>query len=132
MKQDFTNLLATDFIPLSETKAKLSEQIRKVVTEAKRVAITTNGKPTAVLMSYSDFLELIKSRNPPSQELPSRKINYRKWKTNEPKRADIRDSIFGLFDMTKLSHKGQKKYKKNLVHEYRTETKKRSRKGRSI
>ena len=59
MNKDFSNLLSIEFLPLSEVKAKLSEVVNTSLTKSKRIAITTNGRPTAVLLSYSDFLSLL-------------------------------------------------------------------------
>ena len=56
--KEFLNLGAFDFRPLSEAKAHLSALVRQLVPGLRRVVITTNGKPTAVLMSYKDYLAL--------------------------------------------------------------------------
>lgn len=119
MKSDFTNLLTTDFVPLSEAKAKLSEQIRKVVSEAKRVAITTNGKPTAVLMSYSDFLELARSIQTPQQTPPIRVLEIEEWKKERPQRLKVRDSLQKLFEKNTSARKGQKQYKRETVRDFK-------------
>lgn len=60
--KDFLNLEAFDFRPLSEAKARLSALVRQLVPGLRRVVITTNGKPTAVLMSYEDYLTLARGR----------------------------------------------------------------------
>lgn len=60
MVKTFNDLLSMEFAPLSEVKAKLSEQMRLIASEGKRIVITCNGKPSAVLLSYEDYLSLIR------------------------------------------------------------------------
>ncbi len=126
MKNDYTNLLSFDFVPLSEAKAKLSEQLRKTTDQSKRIAITLNGKPTAVLLSYPDYLELIQMVPAPKQETPQRVIDFEEWKKGQKRRLQVRDSILKLFDVEKLSRKGQKAYKQDTVREFNQPIKKRS------
>lgn len=117
MKSDFNNLLAMEFIPLSEAKAKLSEQVRKTL-EKKRVAITTNGKPTAVLISYQEYLDLLRKLPGSQEDDPIRIIDIEEWKKERPQRLKVRDSIQELFGASKLSRKGQKTYKKETVRDF--------------
>jgi prevent-host-death family protein len=124
MSSDFTNLLSMEFLPLSEAKAKLSEQVRKILAEGKRIAITTNGRPTAVMVSYQDYLNLLKKVSSPSQEGLVHVIDYQKWKRGERERERVRDSILTLFDMSKLSRKGQKSYKQETLRELDQRTRK--------
>ena len=116
MKKDFSNLLSIEFLPLSEVKAKLSEVINTSLSKSKRIAITTNGRPSAVLLSYSDFLSLLnlipQNRSSQTDRQP---INFSEWEKREKERAVVRDSILNLFDLKKLSRIGQKTYKRNTV-----------------
>lgn len=113
MKTPYNSLLDTEFIPLSEVKAKLSEQIRK--TFSKRIVITQNGKPTTVLLSYDDYLSLIRSL---TSSDPNQVINFDDWKKTFPARRKVSQSISKLFDVSSLSRKGQKSYKKETVDEF--------------
>ena len=115
MKISYNSLLDTEFIPLSEVKAKLSEQIRK--TPSKRIVITQNGKPTTVLLSYQDYLNLI--RNVSSQTIKQEQfIDFEQWKTSFPQRRRVSKAISKLFDAATLSRKGQKSYKKEMLDEF--------------
>jgi len=118
MSLDFHNLLSMEFLPLSEAKAKLSEQVRKLVAEGKRLAITTNGRPTAVMLSYGDYLELLRKTAPSDAQSPFKVIDFDQWQKEARKRKMISDSISRLFDVSKLSRKGQKSYKKEKVREF--------------
>jgi antitoxin YefM len=42
-------------LPLAEVKAKLSQLVTDVAATAEEVAITKNGRATAVLVSYEEF-----------------------------------------------------------------------------
>ncbi len=126
MPPDFTNILKMEFIPLSQAKAKLSEFLRMAQTSSKRIAITTNGRPTGILLSFADFQELLKMSPSLQGKEPIRKLDFVEWKKNRKRRLQVRDSIFGLFDMDKLSHKGQKAYKRETVRDFSRKTKKRA------
>lgn len=104
-----SDLLSLEILPLSKIKATLSEQVNKT-QGGTRIAITINGFPRAILLSYSDFLDLL--RKPGSPTSPTRTIRYESWKAAEPQRLLARDSILGLFDMKKLARKGKKTDKK--------------------
>ncbi len=119
MNKDFNDLLSIQFLPLSEVKAKLSELVNTALIESKRVGITTNGRPTAVLISYSDFLSLLKliSENSSSQA-DLKPIDFKEWEKQKKDRTIVRDSIFNLFDLKTLSRKGQKTYKRDTVREF--------------
>lgn len=111
----YNSLLDTEFISLSEVKAKLSEQIRK--TPTKRIVITQNGKPTTVLLSYEDYLHLL--RQLPFEASQNKKvINFEEWKKTFPQRRKVSQSISKLFNVSTLSRKGQKSYKKEKVDEF--------------
>ncbi len=115
MNTPYNSLLDTEFIPLSEVKAKLSEQIRK--TPSKRIVITQNGKPSTVLLSYKDYLNLV--RQLPSETSHKQKvIDFDEWKKTFPQRRKVSQSISKLFDVSTLSRKGQKSYKKETVDEF--------------
>ncbi|GEM_PF-6859825 len=115
MNTPYNSLLDTEFIPLSEVKAKLSEQIRK--TTSKRIVITQNGKPSTVLLSYKDYLKLIgQLSGQPLSTAPI--IDFEDWKKSFPKRCSVSKSISKLFDVSTLSRKGQKSYKKETVDEF--------------
>ncbi|HEX5037564.1 MAG TPA: type II toxin-antitoxin system prevent-host-death family antitoxin [bacterium] len=119
MKTDYLDLRTIDFAPLSEVKAKLSEYVR--LLERKRIVLTTNGRPSAVLISYEDYLNLSQGRAAPepSQESPVQRISLSEWKKESKNRETVRDSILGLFDADRLGRKGQKDYKRKLVKTYR-------------
>lgn len=118
MSEDFTDLRRVDFIPLSEAKAKLSEYVRNVSLGRKRVALTTNGRPSAVLLSYSDFLELLNVLQP-APSSTGRVIDFDEWEKGRAERKRVRDSLLRHFDPAKLSRKGQKYYKKRTVESFR-------------
>jgi prevent-host-death family protein len=119
MKRDYLDLRAIDFAPLSEVKAKLSEYVR--LLGRKRIALTTNGRPSAVLMSYEDYLNLSQGGGgaEAAQEAPIQRISLAEWKKDSKNRETVRDSILGLFDADRLARKGQKDYKRKLVKTYR-------------
>lgn len=109
-----SDLLQLEILPLSKVKATLSEQIHKTQGR-RRIAITSNGFPKAILLSYEDFMELL-AQGSSGSPVP-KVIRYETWKEEEPLRLKARDSILGLFDMKKLSRKGQKTYKRETVLE---------------
>jgi prevent-host-death family protein len=114
MNQNFLDLRRVDFIPLSEAKARLSEFVRSVSRDRKRVALTTNGRPSAVILSYSDFLDLLNLLQPqPGAE--GKTIDFDDWEKGRAQREMVRDSLLKQFDPSKLSRKGQKYYKKRTV-----------------
>jgi len=114
MNKDFIDLRRVDFVPLSEAKAKLSEFVRNVSRDRKRLALTTNGRPTAVILSYSDYLDLLNLLQPVSS-LEGKSIDFDEWEKGRPQRELVRDSLLKQFDPSKLSRKGQKYYKKRTV-----------------
>jgi prevent-host-death family protein len=119
MALNYFDLRTIDFAPLSEVKAKLSEYVR--LLRRKRIALTTNGRPSAVLISYEDYLNLSQGRagSEPSQETPVQRISLSEWKKESKNRETVRDSLLGLFDADRLGRKGQKDYKRKLVKTYR-------------
>lgn len=113
------DLRAMEFVPLSEVKAKLSEFVRKTAAGAKRVALTTNGRPSAVLMSYEDYLKFMDQEPDTETKYPIRKISLSEWRKEKANQESVRDTILNLFDPSKLSCKGQKNYKERIVRRYR-------------
>ena len=117
MNQDFLDLRRVDFIPLSEAKARLSEFVRSVSRDRKRVALTTNGRPSAVILAYSDFLDLLNLLQPqPGAE--GKTIDFDEWEKGRPQREMVSNSLLKQFDPSKLSRKGQKYYKKSAVEAF--------------
>lgn len=119
MDNDFMDLRTMDFVPLSEVKARLSEFVRKAAASKKRVALTTNGRPSAVLMSYEDYLRFMDQGPDAGAKYPARKISLSTWRKEKTNQESVRDTILNLFDSSKLSRKGQKKYKERIVRRYR-------------
>lgn len=117
--EDYLDLRKIDFAPLSEVKARLSEYVR--LLGRKRIALTTNGRPSAVLLSYEDYLKLSQGGAMPEapQTEPVQRISLSEWKKEAKNSETVRDSLLGLFDADLLGRKGQKKYKRNLVKTYR-------------
>lgn len=114
MKDTFDSLLATEFVPVGEVKAKLSEKIRQV-TQGKRIAITSNGRPQALLLSYRDYLELLQTLRVGPSFLASPVIDLETWKQGANDRKKIRRSMARHFNPDRLSRKGQKNYKRESV-----------------
>src|SRR5262249_52390808 len=114
MNKDFSDLRRVDFIPLSEAKAKLSQFIRNVSHDRKRIALTTNGRPSAVILGYGDFIDLLDQLHPGSPKA-SKAIDFDEWEKSRSQREMVRDSLLKQFDPSKLSRKRQKYYKKRTV-----------------
>lgn len=107
-----TSLLNIDFEPLTEVKAKLSEKVAKVNRQKRLLAITLNGKPAAVLVPYSELLSWIEKEKP--AYIP-RQLSLKEWEKEAPQRKAVVDSIKNMFDLSRLSRKGQKPYKQNAL-----------------
>lgn len=105
------HLQGLEYISVAETKARLSEKLSSAVLKGRRFAITSHGKPKAVILGYKDYLSLIEN---PSPEAPE-EISLGEWKKNKKKRSEVVKSISSLFEETRLSRKGQKGYKKDAV-----------------
>ncbi len=115
-KASFLNLTQFDFHPLSWVKARLSEVMCSLRDNQKRVVITTNGRPTAVLLSYDDFLEIVSAANTDLDK--TQVIDFEEWKKKRKNREKVRDSVVSLFDTSLLTRKGQKKYKEDTVRDF--------------
>src|SRR5262245_55838591 len=104
------------FVPLSEVKARLSEFLRRIVSGRERFAITTNGRPTAVVLSYRDYLALLGElpKGPPEEE---KALSLEDWKKGSRERKRVSASIRNLFNFDSLPRKGRKSYKKDLLDE---------------
>lgn len=126
MKQDFADLLSMNFLPLSEVKATLSEQVKKTQGGIRRIAITSNGRPAAVLMAYEDYLRLARACKNSLAESAGQTIDFEAWKKGRGQRKEISASIDKLFDSASLTRKGQKPYKKAKLDEFSKSAKKRS------
>lgn len=100
-----------EYISVAETKAKLSEKLRNIEKRGRRFAITSHGKPKAVLISYKEFLFL--NENPSSA--PSKKISLDQWKKKKNERKKVIESVASKFEESKLTRKGQKRYKRDVV-----------------
>lgn len=106
------------FVPLSEAKAKLSEFMRRIASGRERLAVTTNGRPTAVILSYRDYLFLLgqSPRLEPTGE--GEVLSLEEWRKGSRERKRISASIRDLFNYDSLSRKGRKRYKKDLLREF--------------
>ena len=104
-----TDLRQLDFMPLTEARAHLSEHLRGLGGSRRRLVITVNGRPAAVVLAYADFVEL--ASEPAGEEV----VSLETWKADRPRRQRVRDAVLGLFDVDRLSRKGQKRYKQEVV-----------------
>ena len=118
MTMNFANLLEMDFVPLSELKAKLSEFVRKMIAKSRRLTITTNGKPTAVILPYGDFLELLRQGSKADLGRPEEITDMKDWRRGKKDREKVSKYIDSLFNPTQLSRKGQKEYKRDKVRDF--------------
>lgn len=100
-----------EYVSVAETKAKLSEKLNSVESKGRRFAITSHGKPKAVIIGYKDYISLVENAVAPSgNEIPIGSL-----KKKVAQRKNIIDSVASLFDDTKLTRKGQKGYKREAV-----------------
>ena len=100
-----------EYVSVAEVKAKLSEKLRRVSSHGRRFAITSHGKPKAVLLSYKNYIALLEKRNEGEIE----KISIDEWKKDAKRRKKIVDSVSSLFDLNKLSRKRQRVHKGSVV-----------------
>lgn len=99
-----------EYISVAEAKAKLSEKINNAANRGRRFAITSYGRPKAVLIDYREYLALTEK---PQGSNFARTISLDTWKKDSKKNSEIIESISSLFDEKKLCRKGQKGYKTN-------------------
>ncbi|MFH1729355.1 MAG: type II toxin-antitoxin system Phd/YefM family antitoxin [Pseudomonadota bacterium] len=104
------NINEIESYSIAETKAKLSEKIKRCNDNNRKFLITNHGKPVAVMLSYKEFLAL--SGKP---KMRQRKIDYNEWLEDKGNRQEIVDSVSSLFNSEKLTRKGQKGYKNEKV-----------------
>lgn len=119
MSYSFSDIRSLTFAPLSEIKAKLSEKVRDLAGRS-RIAITTNGRPTAVLLSYADYLALLPSEVSQNSAMSpnGRAIDFDEWRRSRPQRRKVSESIRRLFIPEKLSRKGRKGYKEETLRAF--------------
>lgn len=117
MPYPFFDIRGMSFIPLSEAKAKLSEILRRMASGRERLAVTTNGRPTAVVLSYQDYLALLRElpKGPPEEE--EKILSLKEWKKGSKERKRVSASIRNLFNYDSLPRKGRKRYKKDTLRE---------------
>lgn len=113
----YWDLRSIDFAPLSEAKAKLSALVRELLTGEKRIVITNQGRPAAVLMAYQDYLDLSQTGEPTPGDT-ARTFQFEEWKKGSREQRAVLSSIANLFDAPKLSRKGQKAYKQKVVRDF--------------
>ena len=103
-----------DFQPLSEVKAKLSERLKTLEDQGKHLVITTNGRPSAVIIPYALYLKLLESR----QEASPREIEFDRWRLDLPHRQQTTKTFLSLFDLDSLSKKGKSSYKEKALRDF--------------
>ncbi len=130
MNKDYLDLSQMEFLPLSEVKATFSEQVKKTQGNARRIAVTSNGRPVAVLTSYEDYLAMAKRAEGGGRPASESVISFADWKKGQARRKRVSASIDSLFDAKSLSRKGQKSYKRGQVNEFNQPVKKRARPSR--
>jgi prevent-host-death family protein len=96
-----------EYVSVAEMKAKLSEKLKSVESKGRRFAVTSHGKPKAVVISYKEYLAMAQG----SIAEPPKEIELGEMKKEIKKRKSIIESVSSLFDENKLSRKGQKGYK---------------------
>lgn len=100
-----------DYVSVADLKARLSEKLKFVEGKNRRLAVTSHGRPRAVLISYMEYIALTeKSGDDKAKEIP-----IEEWQKGRAARKRVIDKIAGLFDETGLTRKGQKGYKKDAV-----------------
>lgn len=100
-----------EYISVAETKAKLSEKLRSIESRGRRFAITSHGRPKAVIIGYKEYLSFSEKTSPSAPK----DISLDKWQKKAKNRKKIVESVVSLFDSSNLSRKGQKRYKRNVV-----------------
>ena len=100
-----------EYIPVAETKARLSEKLRAVEKRNRRYAITVHGRPKAVLIGYREYLSLVEHSAAPAP----REITLAQWRRERKARRRVIESVTSRFDASRLGRKGRKGYKRDLV-----------------
>lgn len=100
-----------EYISVAEMKAKLSEKLKSVESKGRRFAVTSHGRPKAVVISYKEYLAMAQG----DMTAPSKEMELSEIKKEIKKRKSIIESVYSLFDEDKLSRKGQKGYKREKV-----------------
>ncbi|MDO8461793.1 MAG: type II toxin-antitoxin system prevent-host-death family antitoxin [Deltaproteobacteria bacterium] len=111
-----TSLLNIDFVPLTEVKAKLSEKVARVGQENRLLAITLNGKPTVLMLPYAEFLKWVQKKEKGES---GRTIDFKEWEKGSKQRREVSQSIKDLFDLSLLTRKGQKPYKRDALKKFK-------------
>lgn len=104
-----------DFEPLTEVKAKLSEKVARLESTGRLVAITVNGKPKAMLVPYAQFLEVVEKQKTPYEP---RRFSLKQWEKESKHRREVVRSVKNLFNLSSLSRKGQKPYKRDALKKF--------------
>ena len=104
-----------DFEPLTEVKARLSEKVANVSEKNRILAVTLNGKPKVVVVSYEEFLRWVEQSSAESSLAP---LKLSEWEAEAGQRREVVHSIKKMFDWPRLSRKGQKPYKKNALKKF--------------
>lgn len=100
-----------EYVSVAETKAKLSEKLKSAESKGRRFAITSHGKPKAVIIGYKDYIALTENASP----APQKEVPFDRLKKTVSQRKGIIESVAALFDERKLTRKGQKGYKREAV-----------------
>ena len=111
------SVLNIDFAPLTEVKAKLSEKIATIEENKRLLVITLNGKPAVVVVPYDDFILWLKQEKKSNYQ--PRKLNLKDWEKESTHLKEVSESIKSLFDLSKLSRKGQKPYKRHALEKFK-------------
>src|SRR5579885_494407 len=101
MSYSLSDLRGMVFVPLSEAKAKLSEFMRRIAV-GERLAVTTNGRPTAVILPYQDYLSLLSGPTETRPEGEAKVLSLEEWKKGSRARKRVSASIRNLFNYDSL------------------------------
>jgi prevent-host-death family protein len=100
-----------EYVSVAETKAKLSEKLKSVESRGRRFAITSHGRPKAVIIGYKDYISLVENASAPE----AKEMSFDDLRREVGQRKDIIGSVASLFDEKRLTRKGQKGYKREAV-----------------
>lgn len=90
-----------EYISIAETKAKLSENIKRAEQNNRIFALTRHGKPKAVLISYKRYCALVNDSS-----TSQKTIDIKEWKKGIKERKKIVSTISDLFNISKLKKRG--------------------------